>query len=680
MRGNIGSRAGQVMKEGSTLCCAGNANFMAGYMMYGGRLIICGDSGEQVGQDIHGGTIYVGGAHRRRSAPTPRRSTCEAGEEDDVARLPRALRDPVRRALPKIVNAGKNLHYPRTEPRVRVIPFFVGSQRTDYWNAKVQEDIAVKAQIGRYRIRGYGAGRPLPHLTDLAFKRDLRPSSPTPTSSRRSSSRTSLGGRFGADADRPLDARDDRADELRRAVEVDEDRAGQGLRALRHLRQLGRGRADPGGARGRQARRRAVPRRAPRAGTSTSCAQADGVEIYISQGAKPGLGGQLMAKKVTAGHRAAARHPGGHRPALALAAPGRARRRRPRDQGRGVPRGDGLAEAGLGQARRRPRARRHQDRLQGRLRLRLPGRRPGLDRRRGQRGARVRRHPDPVRRSWRASTRSPRSGPRGMPVVLMGGVKDGIDTAKAIALGAHAVAVGTSAIIAGGCIACLQCARRAVRRRHRDPGPRAREALRHRRREPATSTATSSRCAGSSPRSCRRTATRSVYDLSRDDLVALTPEAAEITRLPVRAGVRRAARDARGRASDVATDAVHQRRPSPTSTGVERVATPPVPPELAPRDDVDDTHFVPAPCQVACPIGTDAPSLHRLHLGGQARGGVRGDHRHEPVLVRLRPRLRRALRARLPPRRLRRPARDPQPQALRDGPARRHATACRRCR
>ena len=48
--------------------------------------------------------------------------------------------------------------------------------------------------------------------------------------------------------------------------------------------------------------------------------------------------------------------------------------------------------------------------------------------------------------------------------------------------------------------------------------------------------------------------------------------------------------------------------PEPDVYGLERAETPPVPPELAPRDDVPDQHFVPAPCQVACPIGTDAPS------------------------------------------------------------------------
>ena len=32
------------------------------------------------------------------------------------------------------------------------------------------------------------------------------------------------------------------------------------------------------------------------------------------------------------------------------------------------------------------------------------------------------------------------------------------------------------------------------------------------------------------------------------------------------------------------------------------------PPKAPARDDVQDPHFVPAPCQVACPVGTDAPS------------------------------------------------------------------------
>ena len=48
--------------------------------------------------------------------------------------------------------------------------------------------------------------------------------------------------------------------------------------------------------------------------------------------------------------------------------------------------------------------------------------------------------------------------------------------------------------------------------------------------------------------------------------------------------------------------------PEPEVYGIDRVATPPVPPELVPADDVQDRHYVPAPCQVACPVGTDAPS------------------------------------------------------------------------
>lgn len=48
--------------------------------------------------------------------------------------------------------------------------------------------------------------------------------------------------------------------------------------------------------------------------------------------------------------------------------------------------------------------------------------------------------------------------------------------------------------------------------------------------------------------------------------------------------------------------------PEPDVYGAERVVPPPVPSEFESQDDVQDVNFVPAPCQVACPIGTDAPS------------------------------------------------------------------------
>ena len=63
IKGDMGSRAGQVMKAGTPLC-AGNANFMAGYRLYGGRIIILGDSGERVGEDMTGGEVFVGGRFR----------------------------------------------------------------------------------------------------------------------------------------------------------------------------------------------------------------------------------------------------------------------------------------------------------------------------------------------------------------------------------------------------------------------------------------------------------------------------------------------------------------------------------------------------------------------------------------------------------------------------------------
>ncbi|GIT24974.1 MAG: hypothetical protein CM1200mP41_10180 [Gammaproteobacteria bacterium] len=72
-----------------------------------------------------------------------------------------------------MVNAGKKLRYGTSERQMRSIPFFSFSGKSDYWNEKVQEDIFIKSQSGRYRIRGYGGARALPHLSDLAFRKDV---------------------------------------------------------------------------------------------------------------------------------------------------------------------------------------------------------------------------------------------------------------------------------------------------------------------------------------------------------------------------------------------------------------------------------------------------------------------------------------------------------------------------
>ena len=527
VHGNLGSRAGQVMKEG-TLCCGGSANFMAGYMMYGGRLIICGDSGELVGQDIHGGEIYVGGAVRGLGQDAAE-AEVEDAEHDEVLAFLERYGIPFSGRFRKIVNAGKNLHYARVEPRVRVVPFTVASERTFYWNDKVQEDIAVKAQIGRYRIRGYGATRPLPHLSDIAFRQDLSAIDPDPDVVSKVELATSLGGRFGAT---PI--------ELSMPVMV----APMSYGALSKSTKIALARAsalsdicDNSGEGGlipevREAAKRVVVQMlGGRLGWSVHAMRAaDGVEIYISQGAKPGLGGQLMAKKVTediarlrgipAGIdlRSPSRHPdvlgaddlvikveelreatGWEKPVSVKLGAGRIR-----DDIK-IAYKDGFDYVCL-------------DGLQGST---------------GAAGNEVLEFVGIPTLSAivEALDALEEIEAQGMPIMLMGGVKDGIDTAKAIALGAHGVALGTSALIAGGCIACLQCSvgQCVVGIATQDPIYEARYDIDaesfniHRYLEAVRWQLASV---------VHAHGYGSVYDLSRDDLVALTPEVAAITGLP----------------------------------------------------------------------------------------------------------------------------------------------------
>ena len=529
IKGNMGSRAGQVMKEGTLLCC-GNANFMAGYMMYGGRIVILGNSGAQVGQDMTGGTIYVAGKLEALGTDAQLIDLPEAERDDILAMLDR-YRIAFSGTFQKIVNAGKKLRYSRTEPRLRQVPFFMASgSASGYWNAKIQEDIFIRSRIGRYRIRGYGASRALPHLTDVAFRKDLSSVQPDRDVVSRVSLATEVGGRTGATPlklSMPVMIAPMSYGALSKSTKV----------ALAIASRLS-GTSENTGEGGlsdeqrREADQIIYQCLSGRLGWNVhDMRRANALEIYISQGAKPGLGGQLMAKKVTkeiarirgipAGIdlRSPSRHPDvlgaddlvikveefreatGYRiPVSVKLGAGRVR-----DDIK-IAYKDGFDFVEL-------------DGLQGST---------------GAAAHEVLEYVGiptlaAIQEAMDALAELGASGK--MPIVLMGGVKDGVDAAKAIALGAHAVALGTGAIIAGGCIACLQChvGQCVVGIATQDPEHEKRynvpvEAQNiHRYLESVRwQLAAIVEALGYSD----------AHQLGRDDLVALTPEAAAITRLP----------------------------------------------------------------------------------------------------------------------------------------------------
>ena len=528
VKGNIGSRAGQVMKAG-TLLCFGNASFLAGYMMYGGRMIILGDSGERVGEDMTGGAIFVGGKVASLGADAKFTDPTQEDLAEIVAFLKKydiAFDGP----LKKIVNAGTKLRYGVSEEISRPLPHTVFSDGNTYWNAKVVEDIHAKSHIGRYRIRGYGASKSVPHFSDIALKLDPSRIGVGSDPVKAVTLRTTLGDRFEA---KPL--------ELSMPVLI----APMSYGALSKTTKIALARASrlSGTAENTGEGGMLPEQRKEAAQLIYQCLsgrlgwnihdmlRADALEIYISQGAKPGLGGQLMAKKVTKELAAIRGIPAG----IDLRSPSR----HPDILGADdlVIKVEELREATgytkpisvkLGAGRVRDDIKiAYKDGFDF----------VQLDGLQGSTGAASSEVLENVGIPTLAALQEALDGLNeighkgDMPIVLMGGIKDGVDAVKALALGASAVAMGTAALIAGGCISCMQChvGNCVVGIATQDPEHEARYKLDlqaqaiHRFLEAVRwQIAALTMALGH----------RDFRQLSRDDLVALTPEAAAITGLP----------------------------------------------------------------------------------------------------------------------------------------------------
>jgi glutamate synthase domain-containing protein 2 len=246
--------------------------------------------------------------------------------------------------------------------------------------------------------------------------------------------------------------------------------------------------------------------------------RADGLEIYISQGAKPGFGGQLMAKKVTPELAAIRGIPAG----IDLRSPSR----HPDILGADdlVIKVEELREATgyrLPVSVKLGAGRIHDD-----IKIAVKDgfdfvELDGMQGSTGAGGAEVMEYVGipTIAAIVEALNALDSIGCRDkLEIVLMGGIRDGVDAVKALCLGADAAAMGTAAIVAGGCIACTTQDRdHEARYKPQIEAQNIHRFLETVRWQMAALT--------------HAMGYDDMAQLNREDLVALTPEAAEITGL-----------------------------------------------------------------------------------------------------------------------------------------------------
>jgi glutamate synthase domain-containing protein 2 len=323
------------------------------------------------------------------------------------------------------------------------------------WSKETIEEIQQKAETGNYKIRGFGRSKPYPKFDDIVILPGQASVAPVDKYREPCNTKVTLGTRF---AKNPL--------ELDTPVLV----AGMSFGALSKEAKLGMalgtskvGSAANTGEGGmlpderKYADNLVVQYSSGRFGVSAKYLNAgDAVEVKIGQGAKPGMGGHLLAEKVS--------------PEVAKI--------------REIPEGtDALSPCRFLDSQNKDELKEHVELIREVTNWEVPiivklG--PGrvdedvkiayevgadiisLDGMEGGTGA----SPEIVSEETGVPTLPALAlavktlneiGADDVDLIITGGIRNGADVAKALAMGADAVYIGTGAMIAMGCIGCRQC-------------------------------------------------------------------------------------------------------------------------------------------------------------------------------------------------------------------------------
>lgn len=324
------------------------------------------------------------------------------------------------------------------------------------WDKNTIKDIRIKSSLGRYKLRGFGTNRRLPSFDDLVFLPAQLSRLAIDTYREPVSTKTVLGARY---CDNPLEMT---APLLVAPMSLGAVSLEAKLALAKAASMLGI--ADSTGEGGMHPEHRRTSKllfyqcTPGRYGFSLgNLMQADAVEIVEGQGAKPGSGGQLMAEKVTREIAALRQIPMG----VDLRSPGR----HPDMFG-----GDDL-RLKIEEIRQATRykvpisvkvgAGRVRDDVK--IAAKCGADIIAIDGMQGGTGAGpevlIEHAGIPTLAAIPMAVEALNEIGLGdeVDLVFMGGIRNGADATKALALGAKAVALGTGALIAMGCTVCQNC-------------------------------------------------------------------------------------------------------------------------------------------------------------------------------------------------------------------------------